>query len=146
MNEHKRYESRPEISNEEIEEEREKELLEAFNQTEVHGEFIQDCIAATFKITNGEISDKGVVVSSSFDRERIFDPVGSFSGKPDDPNREYYASATVKDCKTGEKISVHANQEEMLIAPREEDAQFEAFRDYVLYLENKFHIDLKPNL
>jgi len=146
MNKPKRYQSRAEISEEEISEEREKELLKAFNRTKVHGDRTVQCVGAPFEVADGEISGSGVVISSQLDQERIFDGVGSFASTGENTDRKYSASATVVDSASKKRIQAHVNQEEVLITPREKDTPFEAFRDYVLYLESKFNISLKPLL
>lgn len=136
-----RYYHRSDIRNTEISEEREQVLRDAFEQTEPASR-IWNCVAAVFEI-EGDISDSGAVVSSRLHHDKIFPPVGSFSGEITKEN-EVFASATVTETESGENLACHVTPEKILISRKDDAVSFEAFRDYVLYLESKLNITLNP--
>jgi hypothetical protein len=145
MNALKRYHNRGEIRDEEVDPEREAELLEAYQLAE-YGEFIGDCVAATFE-PDTLIDSPGVVVSSRLSRDRMFCMVSAFSGGDEDVDvNTRKASATVRDIQTDEKLAAHVSADRVLIALRSEDTSFQSFRDYVLFLEESLGVGLSPVL
>ena len=144
MSQTKRYRTRSDIPVDDLDEEREKALRTAFDNT-IYGDLIQHCVAATFEVSE-PIQKDGVVVSSRLDHERMFELVSSFSGNKDDEEREHFASATVKDVETGDKLSAHVTEDRILISLRDEDVSFESFAAYVLYLEQRLNVELSAVL
>lgn len=140
MSQTKHFQTRPDIPVDDLGEEREAALRTAFEKA-VYGERIQHCVAATFEVSE-PIGKDAVVISSRLDHDRMFELVSSFSGNKDDEVREHFASATVKDVKTGDKLSAHVTEDRILVSLREEDVSFESFAAYVLYLEQRLDVEL----
>jgi len=143
MSQTERYHTRADIPVDDVGEDRKADLRTAFDNA-VYGERIQHCVAATFEVSE-PIEKDGVVVSSWLHHDRIFDLVASFSGNHGG-QREHFASATVKDLETGDKLSAHVTEERILISLRNEDVSFESFVAYVLFLEQRLRVELTPVL
>lgn len=140
----KQYRTRDDIAVDDVDEDRKAALHAAFDDT-VYGERIQQCVAATFEVTE-PIEKSGVVVATWLHHDRIFEMVSSFGSGSDDNLREHLASATVKDLKTGDKLSAHVSEDRVLISPRNEDVAFESFVAYILFLEERLNVALAPVL
>lgn len=140
----KRYQTRDDISVDDVDEDRKAALHTAFDDM-VYGEHIQQCVAATFEVSK-PIEKSGVVIASWLHHDRIFEMISSFGSGSDDNLREHLASATVRDLKTGDKLSAHVSEDRILISPRDKDVAFESFVAYVLFLEERLDIDLEPVL
>ncbi|AWB28494.1 hypothetical protein [Halococcoides cellulosivorans] len=140
-----RYRTRDDVAEAEISAERDKRLRAAFDSAE-YGERIQDCVAATFE-PDEPLGTSGVVLSSRLHHDRIFDLVSSFAaGSETDEPDEIKASATVVDVDSRERLSSHVAENRVLVSLRSEDTRFQAFRDYVLYLEQRLGVSLTPKL
>ena len=137
MTSHKRYTSRSEISDEELNSQRETALRNAYQHAEF-GEHINDTTAAAFNI-NGDITDNTTVLSTSLDRDNVFSLVSSYMGTSDEHRK---ASATVRDVKTDVKIRADIINGQVLLCPRNENVPYETFRDYWLFIENSLGITL----
>lgn len=140
MSQTERYHTRADIPVDGLDKEREGALRTAFEKA-MYGEQIQDCVAATFEVSE-PIQKDAVVISSRLDHDRMFNLVSSFAGNNNGERREHFASATVKDIETGDKLSAHVAEDRILVSLRNEDVSFESFAAYVLYLEQRLGIEL----
>lgn len=139
---HEYYRTRKDISGDDISAEREDALREVFALTEP-GEYIQDCVAASFE-PDSPLEEGGVVLGSHLTHERMFTEVASYMSGKDVDKDTRKASATVIDKKTDDKLSCHVSENRVLVTPREEDVSFESFRDYLLFLEQRLGVELTP--
>lgn len=144
MSQAKHFRTRSDIPVNDLGEEREAALRTAFEKA-VYGERIQHCVAATFELSE-PVKKDAVVVSSRLDHDRMFEPVSSFAGNKDNEEREHFASATVKDVETGDKLSAHVTEDRILVSLRDEGVSFESFAAYVLYLEQRLNVELSAVL
>lgn len=140
MTQKTRFRSREDISELNVDTEREEKLRTAFSNTE-YGERIQNCVAATLE-PDSNLDQSGVVLASRLHRDRIFEMISSYGDGKEEVSTATKASAKVEDRETGDKLSAHIADGEVLISVRSENADFASFKDYILFLEQSLNVEL----